>query len=83
MQFRLVYEGSLKSSGNSSRHIEEKHAIRKQLHGQLSNLYDNHYQLQAMRYYVAPVNPKMDEMRKLRGDFTDSGASVTDRKSVV
>jgi hypothetical protein len=42
MDFRLIYEGRLKASGNSAKHVKDKHAIRKQFHKQLSNLYDAH-----------------------------------------
>lgn len=42
MEFRLVYEGRLKASGNSAKHVKDKHAIRRQFHRQLANLYDNH-----------------------------------------
>jgi len=49
MEFRLVYEGSLKASGNSARHVKDKHAIRRQFHRQLSNLYDNHYYLSKLK----------------------------------
>jgi hypothetical protein len=45
MEFRLIYEGSLKASGNASKHVKDKHAIRKQFHKQLSILYDNHPKL--------------------------------------
>src|SRR5262245_25813310 len=78
MQFRLVYEGSLKSSGNSSRHVAEKHAIRCQFHEQLSSLYDNHEQLRSMRYYVESPVDVMNRQRAMRISFADSGASITE-----
>jgi len=40
MQFRLVYDGILRSSGNNSRRPEEKHDIRRQFHKQLKRLWD-------------------------------------------
>lgn len=46
MEFRLIYEGSLKSSGNSTKHVKEKHAIRKEFHKQLSTLWGCHQTLQ-------------------------------------
>jgi len=39
MEFRLVYEGSLKS-GQSSGKVEEKHAVRKAIHKQLKRLWE-------------------------------------------
>jgi hypothetical protein len=39
MEFRLVYEGSLKS-GQSTGIVEEKHAIRKAIHKQLAQLWE-------------------------------------------
>jgi hypothetical protein len=49
MEFRLVYEGSLKASGNAANHVRDKHAIRRQFHRQLSNLYDNHPYLSKLK----------------------------------
>lgn len=46
MEFRLIYEGSLKSSGNSTKQVKEKHAIRKEFHKQLSILWGYHPTLQ-------------------------------------
>lgn len=40
MEFRLVYEGSLKASGNKATHVSEKHSIRKQIHKQLAQLFE-------------------------------------------
>ena len=39
MEFRLVYEGPLKAAGGGSTRSPEKHAIRKQLHKQLAQLW--------------------------------------------
>jgi hypothetical protein len=42
MEFRLTYEGFLPSSGNASKHVKYKHAIRKAFHAQLSKLWHEH-----------------------------------------
>ena len=42
MEFRLIYQGALPSSGNANRHPKEKHQIRKQIHKQLATLWDVH-----------------------------------------
>ena len=49
MEFRLVYEGSLPASGNSSRHPKEKHAIRKVFHTQLAELWEHNKLLQLLK----------------------------------
>ncbi len=56
MEFRLVYEGQLPSSGNSSNHPREKHAIRKIFHQQLAELWQKNslLKLVATRYVTAP-----------------------------
>ena len=41
MQFRLIYEGKLPSAGRSNTRNKEKHLIRKVLHKQLSQLWQN------------------------------------------
>lgn len=56
MEFRLVYEGALQSSGNSSRHVKQKHAIRKQIHKQLANLWDIHPVLNHFKTFVDGEN---------------------------
>ncbi len=48
MEFRLVYEGSLPASGGGGRVIE-KHAIRRQLHPQLKQLWEIHPVLISIR----------------------------------
>ena len=78
MQFRLVYEGSLKSSGNSVKHVGEKHAIRTQFHEQLSNLYDNHEVLKSLRYYVESDVEKARRYRSLGVTMAADGASITE-----
>ncbi len=45
MEFRLIYEGPLKASGNDSRRVAEKHAIRKAIHKQLAELWTLQYPL--------------------------------------
>ena len=52
MEFRLVYDGPLKCASKDKPRVPEKHAIRKQIHKQLSLLYDNHPSLRSMRHYV-------------------------------
>src|SRR5690348_2352637 len=39
MEFRLIYEGELPTSGNSSRHVHMKHQIRRSFHPQLRRLW--------------------------------------------
>lgn len=46
MEFRLMYEGPLKAASNSNTRVKEKHAIRKQFHTQLAELWRNVPQLQ-------------------------------------
>jgi hypothetical protein len=48
MEFRLVYQGPLKASGNDSRRVPEKHAIRKVLHKQLAELWRIKYPMSAI-----------------------------------
>ena len=55
MEFRLVYEGALKGSGNSNTRVPEKHAIRKQIHKQLAELWKVHPNLSLMNSYVRPL----------------------------
>ena len=53
MQFRLTYEGPLKSSSNNTRNSDHKHAIRKAFHPQLKNLWrvdGNLYELATSPY---------------------------------
>jgi hypothetical protein len=78
MEFRLVYEGPLKAASRKNPRVKEKHVIRKQLHGQLSVFWDSHPQLRSMRYHVERIDPKMEYMRKLGGDFRDRGASAVE-----
>lgn len=56
MEFRLVYQGPLPGSGNSSRHPKEKHRIRKQIHAQLVDLWERHPLLKRL-VQVAIQNP--------------------------
>jgi hypothetical protein len=53
MEFRLIYEGSLKGSGNKP-HVTNKHEIRKQIHKQLAELWKTHPTLNQMNTYVRP-----------------------------
>lgn len=48
LQFHLTYEGPLHGSFNGNKRAEEKHAIRKILHGQLRHLWDVTPQLNNM-----------------------------------
>lgn len=54
MEFRLVYEGALKVTGNANNQSKHKHEIRRQLHRQLSNLWVTHPVLDEYRTYVEP-----------------------------
>lgn len=54
MEFRLIYEGQLKGSGNKNPRVSEKHAIRKQIHKQLAELWATHPTLRTMSSYVRP-----------------------------
>jgi hypothetical protein len=40
MQFRLTYEGELRSCGNNNRNTENKHRLRKAFHPQLKHLWE-------------------------------------------
>jgi hypothetical protein len=42
MEFRLVYEGPLKAQTAGNSRVADKHAIRKQFHGQLEQLWERH-----------------------------------------
>jgi hypothetical protein len=48
MEFRLVYQGPLKASGNNTRRVAEKHAIRKAIHKQLAELWRVKYPMNAI-----------------------------------
>lgn len=65
MEFRLVYEGYLPSSGNASRHPKWKHLIRKQLHPQLLKLWKEHPAL-AHKWKVMPGGPVYQLLRQQR-----------------
>ncbi|MFN2392410.1 MAG: hypothetical protein ABR566_10635 [Pyrinomonadaceae bacterium] len=66
MEFRLIYEGSLKSSGNSTKHVKEKHAIRKEFHKQLSTLGGYHRTLQRwMTDVLQNIPGTSEQMTKL------------------
>ncbi|MFA5912139.1 MAG: hypothetical protein WC830_01135 [Burkholderiales bacterium] len=55
MKFTLTYEGELPSSGNSSKKVEEKWTIRKQISPQLADLWKIHPALiRAMNNRVVP-----------------------------
>ncbi|MEP7149895.1 MAG: hypothetical protein ABI857_13530 [Acidobacteriota bacterium] len=49
MQFRLIYEGSLKTASKRDTRVREKHEIRRQLHWQLVELWRRHPGLAAFR----------------------------------
>jgi hypothetical protein len=81
MEFRLVYDGSLKATTTSNPRVGEKHAVRKQLHKQLSVLYDNHPTLKSMRYYVYPEQEQTTKIMRQYGkdlQMPDRGKSITD-----
>lgn len=48
LEFRLTYEGPLKAASSGNRRVKEKHAIRKQLHKQLAELWHKHPALVGM-----------------------------------
>lgn len=75
MDFRLVYEGSLKSSGNSARHVDEKHNIRKAFHIQLAELYERHPSLRHRKTYIREEDRWTEAARKEGEHFADAGAS--------
>lgn len=54
MEFRLIYEGILMGSGNKP-HVANKHAIRKQIHKQLAQLWNTHPTLRNMNNHIRPV----------------------------
>jgi hypothetical protein len=79
MEFRLVYDGPLKATTTNQSRVKDKHAIRRQLHKQLSTLYDNHPTLRSMRYYVYPEGERITMSMRQAGVFMpDSGASITE-----
>jgi hypothetical protein len=42
LEFRLIYRGSLPAQGKGGSRVKEKHAIRRQLHSQLRELWYGH-----------------------------------------
>ena len=58
MNFRLIYEGPLKASGNKQNRISEKHVIRKQFHKQMLELWANHPSLEHFRYVRGSAFPE-------------------------
>lgn len=48
MQFRLTYEGPLKPSGNNNRNSAHKHEIRRALHPQIKQLWQNNANLASL-----------------------------------
>jgi hypothetical protein len=65
MEFRLIYEGPLKGSGNNKPHVANKHAIRKQIHKQLVELWKTHPTLKEMNSYVRSPDPPADAPPKV------------------
>jgi hypothetical protein len=57
MRFRLVYEGSLPSDGSP----KDKHAIRRQLHGQLKELWTQHEALKVISDHYEGMLPNANE----------------------
>lgn len=83
MEFRLTYEGFLPSSGNSSRHVKYKHAIRKAFHAQLSKLWHEHPCLEAKweRFpHIPPQAARFIDVLKQGGYMgtTPAGMSTVD-----
>jgi hypothetical protein len=59
VEFRLLYQGELVSSGNRGSTAKEKHAIRKVIHPQLRRLWSLHQGLQQYaRYYPLLSEPQ-------------------------
>jgi hypothetical protein len=71
MEFRLVYEGQLKATSTAQRRVNEKHVIRKYLHGQLAELWERHPYLNEMKYKRWPENQTLMRMRIEGGWFPD------------
>jgi hypothetical protein len=78
MEFRLIYDGPLKCASRSDTRISDKHDIRKQLHKQLSILYDNHPTLKSMKYGVYPEGLRINLLQVPGIVLPDSGASITE-----
>jgi hypothetical protein len=49
VEFRLVYDGRLRAEGRKHPQLEDKHIIRKVLHGQLARLWQEHVALSQMK----------------------------------
>ncbi len=84
MEFRLVYKGSLPAQGaGTGSRVKEKHAIRRQLHGQLRELWHGHQLLSRYTketpYTRDFIVPGADQSQKATGldyiarDFTKFG----------
>jgi len=56
MEFRLIYEGPLPAQGSGGGRAKEKHQIRKQLHPQLAELWQQHPVLRSLKEQVNPLD---------------------------
>jgi len=68
MEFRLIYEGELLSSGNRGSTADNKHAIRKALHPQLRRLWQVHRGIQQyalMRSNLVQLTPEATDMERI------------------
>jgi hypothetical protein len=81
MEFRLVYEGRLRASGNAARHVKDKHHIRKVFHKQLEELWDRHPVLRGRKTEFQEETSGIAEMREKGVWFRDPGATEAETLS--
>lgn len=76
MEFRLIYEGELRASGNNkTRPPKEKHVIRKQIHKQLAELWDIH---PSLKEFKIENNGTSASISTLEYDLAPLGKSYVD-----
>jgi hypothetical protein len=77
MEFRLVYQGPLPSASNSSPKPKAQHAIRKQLHRQLEQYWQEHPHLRILLnsgdVFGAPLGDPRNVVTKLAQQFNRGG----------
>lgn len=77
MEFRLVYEGSLKATTTNNARVADKHAIRKQFHRQLVEFWDRHPGLLEKKTYIPTQSDKQVLENQADGiQINDPGATV-------
>jgi hypothetical protein len=79
MEFRLVYEGHLKATTTSNSRVEDKHAIRKQFHKQLDQLWMQHPNLLWKRTEI--IQRPVEVVEKLQKEgkiLNDPGATTVE-----